>query len=68
MLSHSYDSSHILNLLCQRVLWQQTGGKAVAFFDYEMDMRRIMEDVTLRDGVVESRACVTTPKDAIQCV
>lgn len=49
------------------VLWQQTGGKAVAFFDYQLDMKRIKEDVTLSDGRTESRACVTTPKGVKQC-
>ena len=49
------------------VLWQQTGGKAIAFFDYELDMNRIKEDATLPDDSTESRACVTTPQDVLQC-
>ena len=50
------------------VLWQQVGGKAVAFFDYELDMQRIKEGTSSsNDNQVESRACVTTPKDVIQC-
>ena len=49
------------------VLWQQTGGKAVAFFDYDLNMNRIKEDITLSDGSIESHACVTTPKDVVQC-
>ena len=49
------------------VLWQQTGGKAVAFFDYQLDMKRIKEDSTLPDGSTEPRACVITPKDVRQC-
>ena len=49
------------------VLWQQTGGKAVAFFDYKLDMKRIKEDFTLPDGSTVPHACVTTPKDVRQC-
>eukprot|EP00977_Amphora_coffeiformis_P007451 scaffold1619_cov161-Amphora_coffeaeformis.AAC.11 len=49
------------------VLWQQTGGKAVAFFDYQLGMKRIKETVTLPDGSTESRACVTSPKDVRRC-
>jgi len=45
------------------VLWQETGGKAVAFFDYEMDMKRKLEEVQPGDF----RSCVLTPKDVIQC-
>lgn len=50
------------------VMWQQTGGKAVAFFDYELDMNRIKEEFILSDGSLDSRACVLTPKDVVQCV
>lgn len=49
------------------ILWQQTGGKAVAFYDYEIDMKRILEDFQLPDGSRQSRACVLTPKDVVQC-
>jgi hypothetical protein len=49
------------------VLWQQINGRAVAFFDYTFDMRRRKEPFTLADGTVEERACVTTPKDIVQC-
>ena len=49
------------------VLWQQTGGKAVAFFDYDIDMSRIKEEFTMSDGTKQQRACVETPKDVIQC-
>lgn len=49
------------------ILWQQTGGKAIAFFDYELDMRRLKENVPMANGLVEQRACVLTPKDVIQC-
>ena len=49
------------------ILWQQTGGKAIAFFDYELEMQRLKEDVPMVNGSVEQRACVLTPKDVIQC-
>jgi len=49
------------------VLWQQTGGKAVAFYDYDLDMRRIKEEFTLAEGTKQQRACVKTPKDVVQC-
>jgi len=49
------------------LLWQQTGGKAVAFFDYELDLRRIKEEFQLKDGTKMERACVLTPKDVVQC-
>ena len=53
------------------VLWQQVGGHAVAFFDYDIDMQRILTDFTVGgdDSSLrnEKRACVTTPKDIIQC-
>lgn len=49
------------------VLWQQVGGKAVAFFDYAMDMRRSKEEFVLPDGRIEERACVLTPRDVVQC-
>mmetsp|Transcript_8484 Transcript_8484/g.13273 ORF Transcript_8484/g.13273 Transcript_8484/m.13273 type:complete len:367 (+) Transcript_8484:87-1187(+) len=39
------------------VLWQEVRGKAVAFFDYELEMQR-------SDG----EACVKTPKGVLQCV
>ena len=48
------------------VLWQQLGGKAVAFFDYELQMKR-NEETFLVNGKETKRACVTTPKDVIQC-
>lgn len=49
------------------VLWQQVGGKAVAFFDYEWSMKRIKEDVILPDGSATTRACVVSPKSIVQC-
>ena len=49
------------------ILWQQVGGKAVAFFDYELDMTRIKESFTMKDGSTMERACVKTPKDVVQC-
>jgi hypothetical protein len=42
------------------VLWQQTNGKAVAFFDYELDMNRIRQN--------NSQACVVTPKSETPCI
>lgn len=38
------------------VLWQEVRGKAVAFFDYELEMQR-------KDGEI----CVATPKGVLQC-
>jgi hypothetical protein len=49
------------------VLWQQVGGKAVGFYDYEVDMVRQKEEFVLRDGSKQQRACVQTPKDVVQC-
>lgn len=49
------------------VLWQQVGGKAVAFFDYTWQMTRLREEFTLSDGSKVRRPCVRTPKDIIQC-
>lgn len=49
------------------ILWQQTGGKAVAFYDYELDLRRETETFATADGSTEERACVVTPKDVPQC-
>jgi hypothetical protein len=49
------------------VQWQQVGGKAVAFYDYEVDMVRQKEEFVLRDGSKQQRACVQTPKDVVQC-
>ena len=37
------------------VLWQQVGGKAIAFFDYEIEMKRLDEK------------CVLSPKGTRQC-
>lgn len=49
------------------LLWQQVGGKAVAFFDYEMEMERITESTAV-DGTNDvQRACVLTPKGVSQC-
>jgi hypothetical protein len=49
------------------ILWQQTEGKAIAFFDYELEMQRLKQDVPMTNGRTEQRACVKTPKDVIQC-
>lgn len=49
------------------VLWQEVGGKAVAFYDYELQLNRIEEEAL--DGVQgEKMACVATPQNARQCV
>lgn len=48
------------------VLWQQVAGKAVAFYDYEFAMERVLEAFQ-QDGAKVLRPCVKTPKDVIQC-
>ena len=48
------------------VLWQQVGGKAVAFFDYDIDMKREREPFVM-DGTTIDKACVETPKGYTQC-
>lgn len=45
------------------ILWQDVNGKAVAFYDYEIDLTRLTQ--TTEDG--EIKACVYTPNGAIQC-
>lgn len=50
------------------VLWEKVGGKAVAFFDYEIEMERILQTFVVNgDGEEVQRACVRTPKDVVQC-
>jgi hypothetical protein len=50
------------------VLWQQVSGKAVAFYDYEFEMKRNLEEFRQSDtGETVFRPCVETPKDVIQC-
>jgi hypothetical protein len=49
------------------VLWQQVGGAAVGLYDYQLDMRRITEELQLESGATVAKACVRTPKDYIQC-
>ena len=50
------------------VLWQQVSGKAVAFYDYEFEMKRNLEEFRQGDtGETVFRPCVETPKDVIQC-
>jgi hypothetical protein len=49
------------------VLWQQVGGKAVAFFHYEWTMKQIKNNGRLQDGSEASRACVVSPKNTFQC-
>ena len=48
------------------ILWQQVGGRAVAFFDYEIEMKRITEPFVVEDQVIQ-KACVETPKGFVQC-
>lgn len=54
------------------ILWQQVGGKAVAFFDYSLDMRRLKDDPILAgdENANEKKGayCVKTPDDTVQCV
>jgi hypothetical protein len=45
------------------VLWQQVGGRAVAFFDYELQMKRLLEETSPGQLL----PCVRTPKDYVQC-
>lgn len=45
------------------ILWQDVNGKAVAFFDYEIDLKRMTE--VGADG--NKRACVSNPSGAMQC-
>ena len=45
------------------VLWQEVGGKAIAFYDYELDLYRKQEILPSGEAVV----CVETPKGVIQC-
>ncbi len=49
------------------ILWQQVGGKAVAFFDYTWKMTRKREAFILSDGSKVLRPCVRTPRDITQC-
>ena len=47
------------------LLWQEVNGKAVAFFDYDIDFRRL-ENVDASDD--RKKACVNTPSRVSQCV
>lgn len=49
------------------LLWQQVGGKAVAFYDYELELKRNLEVFVGPDGREMYKACIMTPKDVIQC-
>lgn len=49
------------------VLWQQVGGKAVAFYDYEWTLKQIETDTKLQDGSEAARVCVVSPKSTLQC-
>jgi hypothetical protein len=46
------------------ILWQDVNGKAVAFYDYEIDMRRLIR----MDENGKQRICVYTPYGARQCM
>jgi len=46
------------------VLWQEVEGKAVALYDYELDMHRKQE--LLPSG--QMAVCVETPKMVVQCI
>jgi len=47
------------------VLWEQVRGKAVAFFDYDIVMRKKYENNS--GGNREARVCVQIPKGVVQC-
>ena len=51
------------------ILWQQVGGKAVAFYDYELHMERILGRrlPPSNRSATTAVACVQTPKDFVQC-
>lgn len=50
------------------MLWQQVGGKAVVFLDYELTMQRNKENFTdAHNGIISARPCVKTPNDVVQC-
>jgi hypothetical protein len=51
------------------VAWQQVGGKAVAFLDYELDMNRNLEVFVNREDPQSQiyRPCVLTPRGFVQC-
>jgi hypothetical protein len=53
------------------VAWQQVGGKAVAFFDYDLYMKRNLETFIIHDNSQQEekvqRACVPTPRGFVQC-
>ena len=52
------------------VLWEQIGGKAYAFFDYEWQMTRLAESSHSNaspDGTTTEHACVKTPNGTTQC-
>ena len=46
------------------VLWQSVGGKAVAFFDYEIEMEKKLSQTT--EG--ETKNCVNNPEGHSQCL
>jgi len=44
-------------------LWQEVNGRAVGFYDYELDMERIIE----KNGENIGRSCVVVPDKSVQC-
>ena len=45
------------------ILWQEVNGKAVGFYDYELDMERIIETT----GENVGKSCVIIPDNSVQC-
>ena len=45
------------------ILWQEVNGKAVAFYDYELNMERIIENAGENIG----KSCVIAPDRSVQC-
>lgn len=45
------------------ILWQEVNGKAVGFYDYELNMERIIEDTGENIG----KSCIMAPDRSVQC-
>jgi hypothetical protein len=45
------------------ILWQEVNGRAVGFYDYELDMERIIE----KNGENIGRSYVVVPDKSVQC-
>eukprot|EP00980_Cylindrotheca_fusiformis_P008316 scaffold1739_cov109-Cylindrotheca_fusiformis.AAC.8 len=50
------------------VLWQQVGGKAVAFYDYDWRMTRKGGRELDQEESVNPRECVVSPRKTLQCI